>query len=587
MSRRRDDAASSRVRGWFVADAPDFRHRGTWLALAFAAMAATLCARLVDVQLLQHATLAAKAAALHQKSVIIPATRGRILDSNGRVLVSNRTVYDVFADPGLIAVSDRPDVARRVAPVLSADATSLLSLISEPTRFVYLAKSVSQQVSDQLVALDLPGIVVVPAEQRVYEPSPVTGTSFAANLLGFVDSDGIGQYGVEAYYNSVLQGTNGHQSTVRDVAGNSITLSNDPASQAHNGQDLQLGLDSQIQYWAEQAIAQGVATAQAASGTLIMMDTKTGAIRAWAQAPTYNANAYSAAPISSFRDLAVANLYEPGSVQKVITFAGGLNANAITPSYTFNEGPTTIDGATIRDWDGRSHGMISMQTVLDDSLNNGAIKVGQLEGANAFYSNMLAFGIGAPTGVDLSGEQNIPLPAQSTWSNLDLAEAAFGQRVQVTPIEMLAAINAVANGGVWVQPHAVEAVIDPTTGRSAAVVPVTRRVISASAAATLAQMMTGVVEDRGAEGSLARIPAFKGEVAGKTGTASVAINGHYGSDVVVSFGGFLPAKNPRFTMLVVLNYPHENTVVRFGATLAAPVWKQVAQVAIDQWRITP
>ena len=575
------------MRGWFVADVPDFRHRGTWLALAFAAMAVTLCARLVDVQVLQHATLAARAAALHQKSVTIPATRGRILDSSGRVLVSNRTVYDVYADPGLIAVSTRPDVARQLAPVLAQDVTAVASLISEPTRFVYLAKGVSQQVSDQLTALNLSGIVVEPAEQRVYEPSPVAGTSFAANLLGYVDHDGNGQYGLEAYYNTVLHGTDGYQSTVRDVTGNSITLSNDPQSNARDGQDLQLGLDSEVQYWAEQAIAQGVANAQAASGTLIMMDTKTGAIRAWAQAPTYDANSYWTSPIADFRDLAVANLYEPGSVQKVVTFAGGLNAHSITPGYTFHEGPTTIDGATIRDWDNRAHGTISMQTVLDDSLNNGAIKVGQLMGANAFYSNMLAFGMGAPTGVDLFGEQNIPLPAQSQWSNLDLAEAAFGQRVQVTPIEELAAINAVANGGVWVQPHAVQAVVDPTTGKSAVVVPTTRRVISAGAAATLAQMMTGVVEDRGAEGSLAKIPAFKGEVAGKTGTASVATNGQYGGDVVVSFAGFLPAKNPQFTMLVVLNYPHENHVVRFGATLAAPVWKQVAQVAIDQWRITP
>ncbi len=587
MSRRRDDERSSRVRGWFVADAPDFRHRGTWLALAFVAMAVTLCARLVDVQVLQHATLAARAAALHQKSVTVPATRGRILDNSGRVLVSNRTVYDVYADPGLIAVSTRPDVARQLAPVLSQDVTTVDSLISEPTRFVYLAKGVSQQVSDQLTALNLSGIVVEPAEQRVYEPSPVAGTSFAANLLGYVDHDGNGQYGLEAYYNTALRGTDGHQSTVRDVTGNSITLSNDPQSNARDGQDLQLGLDSEVQYWAEQAIAQGVANAQAASGTLIMMDTKTGAIRAWAQAPTYDANSYWTSPIADFRDLAVANLYEPGSVQKVVTFAGGLNAHAITPGYTFKEGPTTIDGATIRDWDNRAHGTISMQTVLDDSLNNGAIKVGQLMGANAFYSNMLAFGMGAPTGVDLFGEQSIPLPAQSQWSNLDLAEAAFGQRVQVTPIEELAAINAVANGGVWVQPHAVQAVVDPTTGKSAVVMPTTRRVISADAAATLAQMMTGVVEDRGAEGSLAKIPAFKGEVAGKTGTASVATNGHYGGDVVVSFAGFLPAKNPQFTMLVVLNYPHENHVVRFGATLAAPVWKQVAQVAIDQWRITP
>jgi cell division protein FtsI/penicillin-binding protein 2 len=428
---------------------------------------------------------------------------------------------------------------------------------------------------------------VVPAEQRVYEPSAVPGTSFAANLLGYVNADGTGQYGIEGYYDPVLRGTDGRQSTVRDVAGNSITLSNDPQSAAHDGEDLQLGLDSEVQYWAEQAIAQGVAKAQAASGTLLVMDTKTGAIRAWAQAPTYDANSYSSSPIANFRDLGISNVYEPGSVEKLVTFGGALNSGAITPGYTFNEGPTTIDGATIRDWDNRAHGNITMQKVLDDSLNNGAIKAAQLMGANAFYSNLLAFGIGLSTGVDLAGEQNVPLPAQSTLSPLDLAEAAFGQRVQVTPVEMLAAINAIANGGVWVQPHAVQAVIDPTTGRSAVVVPTTRRIISATAAATLAKMMTGVVEDRGAEGSAAKIAGFTGEVAGKTGTASVAVNGRYGSNVIVSFGGFLPAKNPQFTMLVVLNYPQENSIVRFGSTLAAPIWKQLAQVAIDQWRITP
>ena len=587
MRRRREAAQPSAVRGWFVADAPDYRHRGTWLALAFAAMAVTLCARLFDVQVLQHATLAAKAAALHQKSVTIAATRGRILDSSGRVLVSNRTVYDVYADPGLISVDSRADVARQLAPVLSQDVTAVDALISEPTRFVYLAKAVSQQVSDRLNALGLPGVVVVPAEQRVYEPSAVPGTSFAANLLGYVNADGTGQYGIEGYYDTVLRGTDGQQSTVRDVAGNSITLSNDPQSAAHDGEDLQLGLDSEVQYWAEQAIAQGVAKAQAASGTLLVMDTKTGAIRAWAQAPTYDANSYSSSPIADFRDLGISNVYEPGSVEKLVTFGGALNSGAITPGYTFNEGPTTIDGATIRDWDNRAHGNITMQKVLDDSLNNGAIKAAQLMGANAFYSNLLAFGIGLSTGVDLAGEQNVPLPSQSTLSPLDLAEAAFGQRVQVTPVEMLAAINAIANGGVWVQPHAVQAVIDPSTGRSAVVVPTTRRVISATAAATLAQMMTGVVEDRGAEGSAAKIAGFTGEVAGKTGTASVAVNGRYGSNVIVSFGGFLPAKNPQFTMLVVLNYPQENSIVRFGSTLAAPIWKQLAQVAIDQWRITP
>lgn len=574
-------------RGWFLAETPDFRHRNIWLLLAFGAMAATVGGRLVDIQVRQHATLSAAAAAMHQSSLVIPAERGRILDSSGRVLASNRTVYDVFADPGLILAADRVEVARRVAPVLSMASSEVLRLISRPTRFIYLTKGVTQQVADSLVALNLPGIVVEPAQQRVYEPSPLPSASFAANLLGFVDHDGNGQYGLEGRYNSLLRGTDGRISTVRDVAGNSITLSSDPASAARNGLDLQLGLDSSLQYWAEQALAQGVATAQAASGTLMLMDTHTGAIRAWAQAPTYDANQYWKAPISRFRDLAISDIYEPGSVQKVITFAGGLNAGVISPGFVIDERNQTIDGATIHDWDNRQHGRVTMQYVLDLSLNNGAIAVGRLLGPDRFYSNLLAFGVGAPTGVDLAGEQTQPLAPQKDWSQLDLAEAAFGQHVTVTPIEMLAAINTVANGGVWVQPHAVEAVVDPVTGARRVVQPNSRRVISEKAAATLAQMMTGVVEDRGAEGSEARIPGFKGQVAGKTGTASVAVNGRYGDDVIVSFVGFLPVKNPRFTMMVVLRYPHETFVQRFGATLAAPVWRQVAQVAIDQWRITP
>jgi cell division protein FtsI/penicillin-binding protein 2 len=170
---------------------------------------------------------------------------------------------------------------------------------------------------------------------------------------------------------------------------------------------------------------------------------------------------------------------------------------------------------------------------------------------------------------------------------LRYAEASFGQGVTTTPVEMLAAVNAIANGGVWVQPHVVDAVIDPATGKSTPFTPTTRRVVSAGTAGTLGKMMVGVVDDRNAEGSLARISGYKGEIAGKTGTAQVAFNGQYGDDVVASFVGFMPAGNPQFTMMVIINNPHENFVQRFGSTLAAPVWKNVAQILIDQWRITP
>jgi cell division protein FtsI/penicillin-binding protein 2 len=558
-----------------------------WLVLAFMAMATAVFGRLVQVQVLQGHSLAAEAAAQHTTSITLHGGRGLILDRYGRVLASDRAVFDVFADPSLIDPSQRAADATLLAPILKVPAITIARALEQNNQFDYLAKGVTPDVQTKLQSLNLPGIGTIPSQQRVYEPSPVPGLSFASNLLGYVGGDGGGQYGVEQYYNSLLSGTNGQEASLTDLLGNSIVLSGAQQVPARSGGQLQLGLDSQAQYWAEVALANAVTKDQAASGTLMLMDPHTGSIRAWAQYPSYNANDYAHGDISTFRDLAVSQPYEPGSVMKLVTFGGGLNNHVITPSTVIDERQTVIDGYLIHDWDGRSHGNITMQQVLDMSLNNGAIKLQQMEGQNPFYSNMLAFGIGAPTGIDLAGEVNQPVPKQSAWSELNYAEAAFGQGVATTPVEMLAAVNTIANGGVWVQPHVVDAVTDPATGKTTQFVPRTRRVVTADTASTLAKMMVGVVEDRNAEGSLARIAGYSGTISGKTGTAQVAVNGQYGDDVIASFAGFMPAANPQFTMMVIINLPHENFVQRFGSTLAAPVWKNVAQILIDQWRITP
>lgn len=583
---RRPTRQAQRPRAWFVGETPDFRRRGLWLVLAFAAMAIAVLGRLVQVQVFQGHTLAAAARAQHTTDITLHGNRGLILDRAGRVLASNRSVYDVFVDPSLVDASQRQQVAIKLAGVLNVQAETVLRALQQQNQFGYIAKGVSPAVNQRLQALDLPGVGTIPSQQRVYNPSPVGSMSFASNLLGFVDNDGNGQYGVEQYYNNVLGGTAGHESTLTDLLGNPIVLSGGQKVDAKSGDNLQLGLDSQLQYWAELALARGMADAQAESGTLMIMDPKTGSIRAWAQAPAYDANNFGTGTLANFRDLAVSQPYEPGSVMKVVTFAGGLEHNTITPSTVINEQQTSIDGFLIHDWDNRSHGDVTMQKVLDLSLNNGAIKLQQMEGQDPFYANMLGFGIGSPTGVDLAGEVNDPLPPQSSWGTLSYAEASFGQGIYATPVEMLAAINAVANGGVWVQPHAVDSVIDPTTGKVTPFVPRTRRVMNAGAASTLSHMMVGVVDDPGAEGYLAQIPGYKGQIAGKTGTASVAENGHYGSNVITSFVGFMPVDHPQFTMMVVLNKPQTGQP-RFGATLAAPVWKNVAQVIIDQWRIEP
>jgi len=557
------------------------------MLLAVAAMAVTIGVHLVDIQLRQHNQLAAAAASEHQQNFTLSAHRGRILDRSGRLLVSNSPTYSVYVDPGLIDSGNRHQAATNIARVLHLDAANVEQVLSQHTRYAFLAKGVGEDVKAQLGALPFPGIIVSLVEQRAYDSSPVVGASFASTLLGYVDSNGRGQYGVEGYYNQLLSGTPGSASVIRDNQGNAIVLGKSQRVEPQDGRDIRLGLDSRVQYWAEQEAARGVDTAQATSGEILVMDTHTGAIRAWAQWPTYDANHYPQAAVGSFKDGAIGDLYEPGSTMKVVTFAGGLEKKAITPEYTFNEGPQGIDGYTIHDWDNRSHGTVSMQTVLDQSLNNGAIRVQQLEGQDAFYKNLLGFGMGAPTGVDLYGEVNQPLAPQSHWSSLDFAETSFGQHAVVTPIEMLAGINTIANGGVWVQPHAAEAVIDPATGKEAPFVPTTRRVISPETAATVSKMMTGVVDDKGGSGFAAKVAAFKYKIAGKTGTASVPTNGRYVGDTIDSFVGFLPYDNPQFTMLAVVNHPHTTKVEHEGAYLAAPVWHDLVLVIIDQWRIAP
>ncbi|MGD1054008.1 MAG: penicillin-binding protein 2 [Candidatus Dormibacteria bacterium] len=562
------------------------RGRAIWLMLCFASLAILLLGHLFQVQIGEHASLTAAAAREDNMSFVLTAHRGEILDSDGQVLVGTVATYSVYVDPALISPDQLDQDAAEVAAVLRISESQVVQVLSEPNQYAFLADHVSQGVKDQLAQLPVPGLILTEEDENVYEPSAVPGESFAANLLGFVNADGQGQYGVEGYYNSLLTGRNGEASEIRDSQGTAIYLNRAQTQPAADGDNLELGLSSQVQYWAEQAIAEAVTKDSAQSGEILVMNTHTGAIQAWADYPSYDATDYASTPIGDFSDQSVDGLYQPGSVMKTVTFAGGLQDGAITPGYTFDEQQTVVDGVLIHDWDDRSHGQVTMQQVLDMSLNNGAMKVMDLEGPDAFYANMLGFGIGAPTGVDLAGEVNQEMAPQSKLSMLDYSEMSFGQSVVVTPVEMLAAVNAIANGGVWVEPHAVDSIIDPNSGTTTPVVPTTRRVISAATASTLTTMMTHVVDDSDGEGFDARIPGWSGEVAGKTGTAQEPIDGQM-TGSVTSFVGYLPASDPQFTMMVVINEPQVPAADDFGSLLAAPVWRQMAEQMIDYYHLTP
>jgi cell division protein FtsI/penicillin-binding protein 2 len=553
-------------------------------------MALVLCAYLVLLgrlaywQVWRHSDMARLAATYHDDTITLAAARGNILDRNGALLVTNTPVYSIFASPDQITGAERNGIAAKLAPLLQLTPADIEVKLASARQFVYLARRVPASVAPQLDAMRLPGIGKVAETQRSYVDGGVVGTSLAANLLGFANDAGTGNYGIEGYYDKTLAGQAGFEATVRDLANRPIVLSDRQRREPVNGMTLQLSLDSTIQVVAERALADGVQKYQAESGSLIIMEPATGRIVAWADVPSYNANQFATTPTAQFIDPIVSNLYEPGSVMKVVTLSGALDDHAITPDTRFNEtGVAVVGGVAIHNWDNRAHGNVTMTQVLQNSLNVGAVKAQQMEGAAPFYQSMQRFGIGAPTGVDVAAETAEPLRDLAKWKPVELATASFGQGVDTTPIEMLAAVNVVATGGNLVWPHVVDQVIDANGTRHPVQPRIVRQVISAKTAQEMQQMMVGVVEK--GSGFAARIDGFKNRIAGKTGTASIPENGKYLPDATIgSFVGFVPVDHPQFIMLVITRKPK---VLFEGAYVAAPIWKTVASALITQWQIAP
>ncbi|HZQ49586.1 MAG TPA: penicillin-binding protein 2 [Candidatus Dormibacteraeota bacterium] len=574
--------------------APGRPHRfvpARWRVIALLLMAVLLASvvwsRLVFWQVVQHTTLAAAAQQQYRELVELPAVRGGIFDRNGKQLVVNTTVYSAFVSPDQIRDSDRARVALALGQVLGADAGKVNQTLASGAKFAYVARRFSKQKADALRAMLLPGVGLEEEQQRAYLPG-IANSSLAANLLGFVNYDGAGQYGVEGYYNKQLSGTPGYLSSYRDLANNQIVLGSQKNVNPVNGKDLTLTIDSDIQYAAEQALAAGVQRDRAESGSVLIMDPSTGGIVAWADYPTYNANNFNQLQPSQFLDNITSSVYEPGSVMKVVTLSGAIDAGKITPDQVINDpGYVYVGGYNIYDWDRRNHGKVTYTYVLEHSLNVGAMKAMQAEGHASYYKYLQAFGLTKPSGIDVGGESTVPPPSAATMQDSQYATSAFGQGIDVNMVQMLAAINVVANGGKYATPHVVERIgnsLNPVIEQPQ------RQVISAQTAAEMTAMMEQVVQH--GSGWSSRVHGFELDQAGKTGTSQMPVNGKYTLNVWASFVGFLPAKHPKFTMLVVIrkpNYPGSNQdwTLNDGYLTAAPIWQRIAQSMVVDWRITP
>ncbi len=552
------------------------RRRDNIVLIAFLLAALGLSYRLYTWQVTNAGMLDRKGTQEHALQVPIDAPRGRILDAQGKVLVTNVEFDRVYAVPP--DVKDQVTTATRLAPVLGLSVDRLLTLLQTKGNYITLARKVDPSIRDQVNALALPGIHMEPDVKRIYPAG-----SLAAQVLGFTNYNGDGNYGIEQYYNSVLTGKPGELRAERDGLGNEIDLNHAVRIAPVPGKDLQLTIDSTIQYDAEQELAAGIQLHGAKAGSVVVMDPYTGAILAMANYPTYDPNQFQDTPVDRFVNGAVSVPFEPGSTFKLITMGTALEHGAVTPLTTVNDpGYLTEYGATIHDWDRKWHGIVTMRYVLDHSLNVGAAFAAQRTGAQTFYAGVHAFGFGQPTKIDLQGEQGgvVYTNANQDWRPISLVTNSFGQGLTATSLQMATAVSAIANGGNLMQPYIVQQISSPN-GVQKTQPKVVGHPISPATAATLTNMMEEVPIK--GEATLAQIAGYR--VAGKTGTAQIAENGTYSPDATMaSFVGFVPAQHPAFVIYIVLDHPTDSP---YGSETATPMFADLAQKILVHMGIAP
>jgi cell division protein FtsI (penicillin-binding protein 3) len=514
-----------------------------------------------------------KAAATQQLTdVTVPAQRGAITDRNGIDLAVSEPAQDVSATPYL--VHDRLRAAARLAPLLGQSQASVLRKLSEQSGFVYLARALPAKQARQVLALKIPGLAGAPVMRRVYP----RGT-LAAQVLGVVGTEGNGLAGLEYSRNSLLHGQAGQRHVVSDAIGQPVSITEVHPEVA--GTSVSLTLDANIQQRTEDVLGAVGRVFNPKDATAIVMDPRSGAILAMANWPQVNANDPSATPPEALANRAVSFDYEPGSTFKAVTVAGALQQRLVTPSTSFYI-PDKIQVADRTIHDDTEHGDESLTTaeILAQSSNVGAIKIGMLEGKSGFGNWVRKFGFGARTGVELPGEEIGQVLPVSHYSGSSMGNLPIGQGQLVTPIQMASAYAAIANGGILRPPHIISRI-----GDEAQPEPTGQRVISSATAASLRQMLEGVLAPGGTASEVS-IPGY--QLAGKTGTASKVdpATGEYSkSAYVASFMGFAPASNPKLLAAVIVDEPQSGSI--FGGTVAAPAFGQIMSFALSYLRIAP
>ncbi|MDD5547352.1 MAG: penicillin-binding protein 2 [Candidatus Pacebacteria bacterium] len=536
--------------------------RLSFLSIAFILVYCTLIFQVYSLQISNGDIYITKAEEQNKTLEFLKALRGAIYftdkNDNRTPVALNKNYPTIYAVPEKI--QDPADAASKISALLGLDKAKLLEMFSKQNDpYESILKKATTEQARAAMDLGIKGIYITDENFRLYQFN-----NLGATVLGFIaptaDNDvPKGKYGIESYFNDQLSGENGR------IKGDTVENSNP-------GEEIVLTIDLNIQTKAQEVLSALVEKYNAESGTIIVQDPYTGKILAMENAPSFDPNNYADFKLKDFMNPAVQSIYEPGSVFKLVTMSAGIDSGNLTPDTTFvDKGFVKLNGRTIKNWDDKAYGKITMTGVIENSVNTGAVYAEKLMGNDVFYNYLIKFGLNEKTGIKLPGEINGDIrKLKTSYKDVDFATASFGQGVAVTPLQMISVVSTIANGGTLMKPIII-------SGDKPQEV---RRVISNETALKVKDMMVAAV----IKNKMAIIPNYY--AAGKTGTAQAPDfkNGGYLDEYNHTFVGFLPANNPKFAVLIRLEKPKG---VRVANATVAPAFKDLAEFIINYYNIPP
>jgi cell division protein FtsI (penicillin-binding protein 3) len=554
------------------------------LTTSFAAVCLLLAiigGRLVELQGIDHAGLAGAAASQSTVSVALNALRGPILDRNGVPLAYTTDAQDITVDPSQISAADRAGYAAKLAPLVGSSVADVEQTLATPGQYAVLATALSPDAAAKVEDLDLIGIYTEATTERQY---PATST--AGNVIGLVHADGSGAAGIESAFNSVLAGTNGSLSYTAEPNGTISPDGKAVRSAPVNGGTVRLTIDEGLQYTAQQYLDAAVKSSGARNGEVAILSAKTAQVLALASSGTFNpADSNSIDPNAPI-DPPVMSVFEPGSVNKVVTFAAAVQNGLVGPQTVVTV-PTTLEdgGVTVHDDWWHPVEQFTATGILAESSNIGTLEVAQKLGPATWDQYEKAFGVGQATGIELPGESAGYLPPMSDWSQSSFANLPFGQGEDMTVLQLADMYQAIANNGVRIDPRIVESTTSGSGVTTVTKQPPGVQVVSAATAQTVRTMLESTMLP-GGTGTRAAIPGYR--VSGKTGTAQQpdpALGGAYSTTMNWdTFAGTVPADNPQFVVAIMVNNPANGL---HGGDVAAPLFRDIATYELQHANIPP